>query len=93
MKDVSMAQAKASLSELALRTRGGERFRLLRRGKAVAALVPLEDLGRIEQREAAATFAEAARQFAATLPPAGELPDLADLLPRRKTKGRRASRR
>jgi antitoxin (DNA-binding transcriptional repressor) of toxin-antitoxin stability system len=40
MKDVSMAHAKASLSELALRTRGGERFRLLRRGRAVAALVP-----------------------------------------------------
>ena len=64
MRDVSMAEAKALLSELANRTRGGERFRLLRRGKPVAALVALEDLGRIDRVEATEGFVAAARRFA-----------------------------
>lgn len=85
MADVTMAQAKASLSELAGRTRGGERFRLLRRGKPVAALVAVEDLERIERAGAVEGFLAAARQFASSLPPASRLPDLADLLPRRSS--------
>ena len=93
MRDVSMAEAKASLAELANRTRGGERFRLLRRGKPIAALVALEDLGRIERGEATAGFVAAARRFAASLPPVKELADLADLLPKRKKKARRLQRR
>ncbi|TMB09941.1 MAG: type II toxin-antitoxin system Phd/YefM family antitoxin [Deltaproteobacteria bacterium] len=86
MRDVSMAEAKASLAELASRTRGGERFRLLRRGKPVAALVGVEDLGRIERSEATAGFVAAARRFAASLPPVEQLPDLVNLLPKRKSR-------
>jgi prevent-host-death family protein len=89
MIDVSMAQAKAALSELANRTRGGERFRLVRRGKPVAALVAVEDLGRIERAEAVEGFVATARRFAATLPPPAQLPDLADLLPARSLARRR----
>ncbi|MBI4705663.1 MAG: type II toxin-antitoxin system Phd/YefM family antitoxin [Deltaproteobacteria bacterium] len=88
-----MAEAKASLSELAARTRGGERFRLLRRGKPAAALVAVEDLGRLDRAEAVAGFVAAARKFAASLPPVEELPDLADLLPERRTRPRQARRR
>ena len=89
MHDVSMAEAKARLSELANRTRGGERFLLLRRGKPVAALVAVEDLGRIERAEATEGFVAAARRFAATLPAARVVPDLADILPARTSLGRR----
>ena len=92
MRDVSMAQAKANLSELANRTRGGERFLLLRRGKPVAALVAVEDLGKIERGEASDGFVAAARRFAATLPSSRSLPDLADLLPARTGRGRRLLR-
>jgi antitoxin (DNA-binding transcriptional repressor) of toxin-antitoxin stability system len=88
-----MALAKASLAELANRTRGGERFRLLRRGKPIAALVAVEDLGRIERSEVTAGFVAAARRFAASLPPEKELPDLADVLPPRTSYGRRRSKR
>jgi len=83
MKDVSMAEAKAGLAEYANRTRGGERFRLLRRGKPVAALVAIEDLELLERSLAAEGFVAAARAFAATLPPEEDLPDLADILPDR----------
>ena len=85
-----MAQAKARLSELALRTGGGERFRLLRRGRPVAALVPVEDLNRIDEREKAMGLIEAARRFAASLP--ADLPDLADILPARSSRGRQRRR-
>jgi len=93
MTDVSMAEAKAALSELASRTRGGERFLLLRRGRPVAALVGVEDLGRIERAESVDGFVRAARRFAKTLPAAGRLPDLVDLLPERRAATRRAPRR
>src|SRR4051812_783450 len=88
MRDVSMAEAKAALAELVSRTRGGERFRLLRRGKPVAALVAVEDLEAIERSSATEGFIAAARRFAGTLPPESELPDLVDLLPGRTSSGR-----
>ena len=92
MHDVPIADAKASLSELVSRARGGERFRILRRGKPVAALVGLEDLDRAEQVAQTAGFVEAARAFAQTLPPSRELPDLADLIPARPRTARRRRR-
>jgi prevent-host-death family protein len=92
MKNVPMAEAKASLSELAARTRSGERFRLLRRGKPVAALVPIEDLARLEQADAVGSFVSAARKFAASLPPVDELADLADVLPERRSLKRAGAR-
>ena len=87
MKNVSIAEAKASLSELASRALAGERFQITRRGKPVAAIVGIEDLARVERGEDASGFVRAARAFAKRLP-AG-LPDLADLIPERRTTSRR----
>jgi prevent-host-death family protein len=47
MKTVGVAEAKAKFSELLGRVaHRGERIIVQRRGKAIAALVPIEDLGR-----------------------------------------------
>ncbi len=58
-----MAQAKASLSELAARAAGGERFVLVRRGKPLACLVGPGDLERLEAAGRAQTFVEAVGAF------------------------------
>ena len=89
MKNIPIAEAKASLSELASRAHAGERFQITRRGKPVAAIVGIEDLARLERGEDASGFVRAARAFAKRLP-AG-LPDLADLIPERRTTSRRRS--
>ncbi len=62
MTNISMAEAKARLSELASRTAGGERFFLLRRGKPVAALVGARDLQALEASDRAG-FLEALESF------------------------------
>lgn len=62
-KTVSMAAAKASLSELASRAAAGERFTLLRRGKPVASLVGPADLEILEAASRASTFVEALEAF------------------------------
>jgi antitoxin (DNA-binding transcriptional repressor) of toxin-antitoxin stability system len=62
-KSVSMATAKASLSELASRSAAGERFALLRRGKPVAALVSPTDLAVLEATARTATFLQALESF------------------------------
>jgi len=51
MKSVSVAEAKAKLSALLGEVlHRGERIVVRRRGKAVAALVPMEDLERVEKQ-------------------------------------------
>jgi antitoxin (DNA-binding transcriptional repressor) of toxin-antitoxin stability system len=62
-KTVSMAQAKAALSELASRTSSGERFVLLRRGKPVAGLVSAGDVSALEGTAEVATFMNAILAF------------------------------
>ena len=54
-KNVGVAEAKARFSEFVARAGyGGERFLIERRGKPLAALVGVEDLGRLEgEREGA----------------------------------------
>ena len=53
-REVPVAEAKAKLSELMARVaHGGERIVIARHGKAMVALVSLEDLGRIESAEEA----------------------------------------
>jgi prevent-host-death family protein len=49
-KNLGAAEAKARFSELMARVGyGGERFIIERRGKPVAALVSVEDIGRLEE--------------------------------------------
>lgn len=43
MKHVSLAEAKARLSELVTQAEGGETIEITRRGKVVAKLVPVAD--------------------------------------------------
>ncbi len=44
MEEVGVAQAKARLSELLARVGRGERFLVARRGRPVAALVPIDEV-------------------------------------------------
>ena len=60
-----MAAAKAALSELVSRAAAGDRFRLLRRGKAVAALVSTDDLEALEARGRVQSFLAALEAFRA----------------------------
>jgi antitoxin (DNA-binding transcriptional repressor) of toxin-antitoxin stability system len=62
-KMVSMAAAKASLSELASRASAGDRFMLLRRGKPIAAIVGPQDLAALESGSATAGFLESLAAF------------------------------
>jgi prevent-host-death family protein len=62
-KKVSMAHAKAALSELASRASAGERIMLVRRGKPLAALVGTKDLEILESRSAGTGFVEALNAF------------------------------
>lgn len=91
MKSIPIAEAKASLSELASRAHAGERFQITRRGKPVAAIVGVEDLARVERGAEASGFVSAARAFAKRLP--SGLPDLADLVPERRATSRRRAPR
>jgi antitoxin (DNA-binding transcriptional repressor) of toxin-antitoxin stability system len=58
-----MAQAKADLSQLASRASAGDRIQLLRRGKAVAALVSPADLEILETTARTTSFLHALDQF------------------------------
>jgi antitoxin (DNA-binding transcriptional repressor) of toxin-antitoxin stability system len=62
-KNVSMAQAKGSLSELASRAAAGERFLLLRRGRPLAGLVGPRDLACLETTGQATSFGAALDAF------------------------------
>jgi prevent-host-death family protein len=62
-KKVSMAAAKASLSELASRASAGERIMLVRRGRPIAAIVGTKDLAALEAGAAAAGFIESLAAF------------------------------
>jgi len=63
IKNVSMAQAKGSLSELASRAAAGERFLLLRRGRPLAGLVGPRDLAALETTDQATSFGAALEAF------------------------------
>jgi antitoxin (DNA-binding transcriptional repressor) of toxin-antitoxin stability system len=86
-KTLTMAHAKASLSELASRAAAGERFLLLRRGKPVAGLVAPEDLAALEGAAASTTFVTALEEFRRRHPAA--LP--AEPLALRRSRGRRVA--
>jgi prevent-host-death family protein len=60
---VSMARAKAELSQLASRASAGDRIELLRRGKPVAALVGPADLAFLETTARTTTFLRALEKF------------------------------
>lgn len=56
MREVSTKDVREGFSEIVNRVGfGGERVVLVRRGKRVAALVPLADLERLERERAAVT--------------------------------------
>jgi prevent-host-death family protein len=60
MTEVSTAEARDRLSELVNRAAyGGERVILTRRGKALAAVVPIEDVALLEELEERVDLAEA----------------------------------
>lgn len=62
MTDVSIAEAKAHLSELVDRAEAGETVRITRRGKPVARLMPPE------QKKKKRMDIEAMRKFTETMP-------------------------
>lgn len=65
MKTVGVAEAKARFSELLGRVlHRGERIIVQRRGKPVAALVPMEDLNRADNHEAEDWLDQVAGLFA-----------------------------
>ena len=65
MVEVSTAEARARLSELINRAAyGSERVILTRRGKALAAVVPIEDVALLEELEDRADLADAREAIA-----------------------------
>jgi len=65
MSEVSTAEARERLAELINRAAfGGERVTLTRRGKALAAIVPIEDVALLEELELQVDLAEARESLA-----------------------------
>jgi prevent-host-death family protein len=65
MSEVSTAEARERLAELINRAAfGGERVTLTRRGKAPAAIVPIEDVALLEELELQVDLAEARESLA-----------------------------
>jgi prevent-host-death family protein len=66
MADLPIRAARAELADVVNRAAyRGERTKLMRRGKAVAAVVPVEDLELLERLEDEADAKEARRRLAA----------------------------
>ncbi len=75
MKSVGVAEAKATLSELLGRVvHRRERIIVRRRGKAIAALVPIEDLARVEGEAARGDWLDCLTGLC------GDSPELCDAL-------------
>lgn len=66
MTDLAVHEARAGFADVVNRAAyRGERTKLMRRGKAVAAVVPVEDLELLERLEDEADVKEARRRLAA----------------------------